>query len=101
MGAYFAVSDAKSELSLWDSRLQVTSRGYMLGYNDLRDPSVSGFFRFLARVGDGVMKMQIVKIGFGGRTMKETCFQNIRAVVMAQGIEKNITNPRFPLFVKF
>ena len=24
----------------------------------------------------------------GGRTMKETCFQNIRAVVMAQGIEK-------------
>ena len=67
VGAYFAVSDAKSELSLWDSRLQVTSRGYMLGYNDLRDPSVSGFFRFLAKVGDGMMKMQIVKIGFGGR----------------------------------
>ena len=67
VGAYFAVSNAKSELSLWDSRLQVTSRGYMLGYNDLRDPSVSGFFRFLAKVGDGMMKMQIVKIGFGGR----------------------------------
>ena len=64
VGAYFAVSDAKSELSPWDSRLQVTSRGYMLGYNDLRDPSVSGFFRFLAKVGDGIMKMQIVKIGF-------------------------------------
>ena len=54
VGAYFAVSDAKSELSLWDSRLQVTSRGYMLGYTDLKDPSVSGFFRFLARVGDGI-----------------------------------------------
>ena len=67
VGAYFAVSDAKSELSPWDSRLQVSSRGYMLGYNDLRDPSVSGFFRFLARVGDNGMKMQIVKIGFGGR----------------------------------
>ena len=64
VGAYFAVSNAKSELSLWDSRLQVTSRGYMLGYNDLRDPSVSGFFRFLAKVGDGMMKMQIVKINF-------------------------------------
>ena len=64
VGAYFAVSDAKSELSPWDSRLQVTSRGYMLGYSDLRDPSVSGFFRFLARVGDGMMKMQIVKINF-------------------------------------
>ena len=66
VGAYFAVSDAKSELSPWDSRLQVSSRGYMLGYNDLKDPSVSGFFRFLARVGDNGMKMQIVKIGFGG-----------------------------------
>ena len=64
VGAYFAVSDAKDELSLWDNRLQITSRGYMLGYNDLRDPSVSGFFRFLAKVGDKMMKMQIVKIAF-------------------------------------
>ena len=67
VGAYFAVSDAKSELSPWDSRLQVSSRGYMLGYNDLRDPSVSGFFRFLAKIGDNGMKMQIVKIRFGGK----------------------------------
>ena len=67
MGAYFAVSDAPKEIGAWDSRLQVSSRGYMLGYNDLKDPSVSGFFRFLARVGDGMMKMQIVKIKFGGR----------------------------------
>ena len=64
VGAYFAVSDAQKELSPWDNRLRVTSRGYMLGYNDLRDPSVSGFFRFLAKVGDNGMKMQIVKIGF-------------------------------------
>ena len=67
VGAYFAVSDAPREIGAWDSRLQVTSRGYMLGYNDLRDPSVSGFFRFLARVGDHGMKMQIVKIEFGGK----------------------------------
>ena len=66
VGAYFAVSDAKSELSPWDSRLQVSSRGYMLGYSDLKDPSVNGFFRFLAKVGDGMMKMQIVKIRFSG-----------------------------------
>ena len=65
VGAYFAVSDAKKELSPWDSRLQVSSRGYMLGYNDLKDPSVSGFFRFLARLGDGRMKMQIVKLEWG------------------------------------
>ena len=67
VGAYFAVSDAKSELSPWDSRLQVSSRGYMMGYNDLKDASVSGFFRFLAKVGDNGMKMQIVKIEFGGK----------------------------------
>ena len=64
VGAYFAVSDTKDELSLWDSRLKVTSRGYMLGYNDLHDQSVSVFFRFLAKVGDKMMKMQIVKIAF-------------------------------------
>ena len=67
VGAYFAVSDAPKEIGAWSSRLQATSRGYMLGYNDLKDPSVSGFFRFLARVGDGMMKMQIVRIRFGGR----------------------------------
>ncbi len=64
VGAYFAVSDAESEISEWDSRLQVSSRGYMLGYNDLKDPSVSGFFRFLSKIGDGMMKMRIVKIEF-------------------------------------
>lgn len=64
VGAYFAVSDAESEISAWDSRLQVSSRGYMLGYNDLKDPSVSGFFRFLSKIGDGMMKMRIVKIEF-------------------------------------
>lgn len=67
VGAYFAVSDAPQEISAWDSRLQVTSRGYMLGYNDLKGPSIGGFFHFLARVGDGMMKMQIVKIRFGGK----------------------------------
>ena len=61
VGAYFAVADARRELSAWDSRLRVSSRGYMLGYNDLKDPSVSGFFRFLARVGDNRM----IKLGFG------------------------------------
>lgn len=67
VGAYFAVSDAKSEIGAWDSSLRVSSRGYMLGYHALKNPSVSGFFRFLARVGDEMMNMQIIKIGFGGK----------------------------------
>ncbi len=65
VGAYFAVSNAKSEISPWSKEIKVSSKGYMLGYNDLKDPSVSSFARFLSKVGDRVMKMQIVKISFG------------------------------------
>ena len=71
VGAYFAISDAAKEIGTWDSRLQMSSRGYMLGYSDLKDPSVNGFFRFLAKVGDGMMKMQIVKIRFSGREQEK------------------------------
>ena len=41
--------------------------GYAVSGSCYKDPSVSGFFRFLAKIGDGMMKMQIVKIGFGGK----------------------------------
>lgn len=64
VGAYFAVADAKKELSPWALGMQVSSRGYMLGYHDLKDPSVSGFFRFMSRVGDNSMNMQIVRLEF-------------------------------------
>jgi len=64
VGAFFAVSDAKKELSVWSEKISVSSRGYMLGYNDLKAPSVSGLFRFMAKLGDGFMKMQIVRIDF-------------------------------------
>ncbi len=64
VGAYFAISDAKTEISSWSDKLEVSSRGYMLGYNDLKDPSVSGFFRFLAKIGDEKMNMQIVRLDF-------------------------------------
>ena len=66
VGAYFAVSDPKAELSPWSEALRVSSKGYMLGYSDLRDPSVPGFYRFLSRVGDGMMKMRIVRLAFKG-----------------------------------
>lgn len=69
--AYFAVRRARQELAPWAPGIEVSSRGFMLGYSDLKDPDVSGFFRFLARVGDAAMDMQIVRLGFpagdGGR----------------------------------
>ena len=45
-------------------RLRVSRRGYMLGYQSLDDPSVPGFYQFLAKVGDGMMRMQIVQLEF-------------------------------------
>ena len=66
VGAYFSVSDARRELSPWAPGLQVSSRGYMLGYQSLNDPSVKGLYRLLAKIGDGWMKMQIVRMEFGG-----------------------------------
>ncbi|MDO4380753.1 MAG: class I SAM-dependent methyltransferase [Clostridia bacterium] len=63
VGAYFHVENI-SDLSRWNEKANVSERGYMLGYNDLKDPSVSSFFRFLARVGDKKMKMRIIRFDF-------------------------------------
>ena len=70
LGAYFAVTDARRELSAWSDRLRVSSRGYMLGYNDLRNQNVRKFFRFLSKVGDGMMNMQIVRLDFAKENKK-------------------------------
>ncbi len=59
----FSVGDVKRDLS-WMENARITSRGYMLGYNDLKDPSVPGLFRLMAKLGDGYMKMQIIRMDF-------------------------------------
>ncbi|MBO6262985.1 MAG: class I SAM-dependent methyltransferase [Clostridia bacterium] len=64
---YFSVSDAIEELSPWFENSAVSRKGYMLGYNDLKDKSVPKLFRLLAKISDGFMKMQIVKIEFGNK----------------------------------
>lgn len=62
--AFFHVNNIEKDVIPWMKKAKVTSRGYMLGYQDLRAPSVSGVFRFLAKLGDGMMRMQIVRIDF-------------------------------------
>lgn len=64
VGAYFSVEDAKTDLSPWTKESKVSSRNFMLGYNDLKDPSVSGLFRFIARIGDKFMKMRVIRFDF-------------------------------------
>lgn len=62
--AFFHVNSIEKDVAPWMKGAKVTSRGYMLGYHDLKDPSVSGLFRFLAKLGDCVMRMRIVRIDF-------------------------------------
>lgn len=64
VNAFFYVSDAEKELSDRDNNINVSSRGYMLGYTDLKNESVGTFFRLLAKLGDNVMKMKIVRLDF-------------------------------------
>jgi O-methyltransferase involved in polyketide biosynthesis len=61
---YFSVDSTEKDIKPWLKNATVSSRGYMLGYNDLKDPSVPSSFRLMARLGDGFMKMQIVRIDF-------------------------------------
>ena len=64
VSGYFHVDIVEKELGGWSDKIEISSRGYMLGYYDLRSPGVTGFHRFLAKVGDGLMKMRIVKMDF-------------------------------------
>lgn len=61
---YFYINDLSTDLQVWLPDTKVSAKGYMLGYHDLKIPSVSGFFHLLAKIGDGFMKMRIVRIDF-------------------------------------
>lgn len=60
---YFSVDDVEKDLA-WMNHAKISYRGYMLGYNDLKDPSVPKLFRLLAKLGDGFMKMRIIRMDF-------------------------------------
>ena len=63
-GNLFYTGNAEKDLAWWSDKIAISSKGYMLGYYDMRRPGVRGVHRFLAKVGDNVMKMQIVCIEF-------------------------------------
>ena len=64
VNAYFSVKDAAKELEAWSNRIAVSSRGYMLGYQTLRGSGIRLLHRLLARIADGPMKLQIVRMDF-------------------------------------
>ena len=64
IGAYFHVQDLDADVRSWLRHAKASTRGYMLGYNDLRDPSVPGLYRVLARIGDNALKIKILRVDF-------------------------------------
>lgn len=62
--AYFSVDDIKEDILSWSNGFNVSYKGYMLGYQKPKGKNVSGLFKLLSKVGDGMMKMKIVKIDF-------------------------------------
>ncbi len=59
----FYVNDFNRELN-WSEKIKVTSKGYMLGYYDMKSPNIRFSHRLLASIGDQVMKMAINRMDF-------------------------------------
>ena len=63
---YFHAGSPEQDVAPWSNGFRVSYKGYMLGYNDLKVPGVCGFFRFLAKICDGMMQMKILRLDFAG-----------------------------------
>ncbi len=48
----------------WSENIKVTSRGYMLGYYDMKKPNVRWSHRLLAKIGDNILKMAVNRLDF-------------------------------------
>ena len=59
----FYTNNPMKELN-WSDKIKITSKGYMLGYYDMKSPNIRFSHRLLAKIGDDMMKMAINKIEF-------------------------------------
>lgn len=59
----FYLNHPTKDLS-WSDEMNVSSKGYMLGYNDMKHPKIRFSHRLLAWIGDHLLKMSINKIQF-------------------------------------
>lgn len=48
----------------WSDKIRITSKGYMLGYYNMKSPGIHFSHRLLAGIGDNMMKMAINKMEF-------------------------------------
>lgn len=59
----FYVNDPRKELN-WSGKIRLSSKGYMLGYYNMKSPNIRFSHRLLARIGDSMMKMSINRMEF-------------------------------------
>lgn len=59
----FYVNNPAQDLN-WSENIKLTSKAYMLGYYDMKNPGIRFFHRLLARIADKLIKMSINKMDF-------------------------------------
>ena len=64
VNSFFYVDNIEKDIATWLKNARISSKGYMLGYNDLKDKSVNKLFRLLAKIGDNIVAYANCKIGF-------------------------------------
>ena len=60
---FFYINNQEEDLN-WSEKIKVTSKGYMLGYYDMKSPNIHFTHRLLGKICDNVMKMSINKMEF-------------------------------------
>lgn len=60
---FFYINNLEKYLN-WSKKIKVTSKGYMLGYYDMKSPNIHFTHRLLGKICDNVMKMSINKMDF-------------------------------------
>ena len=63
VSGYFYVNNPAKDLN-WSEKIKVSSKGYMLGYYDMKSPGIRFMHRLLAKIGDKAMKMSINRMVF-------------------------------------
>ena len=60
---FFYLDNPSKELN-WSDKIKVSSKGYMLGYYDMKSPGITLAHRLLAKIGDKMMKMSVNRMDF-------------------------------------
>ena len=62
--AFFHVNNMQQDVLSWLKHAKASQKGYMLGYSDLKVPGVPALYRLIAKFGDKVLKIRILRIDF-------------------------------------